>query len=273
MYCDSRKPLLTCVNAAHGFRMVTSDSYGIRRIRHCDDAEPSPGSRQQARTRRCQPRTAARCPCRRSHGRLEPLLVHNIGGNRTGSGVAGSGVDLEHRKLRVVRLDVMVSGDFEERVGGGVEACRSLGFHELVLAVINALEGSGVLAALGLGDGHLATVNGVIVRGAIELVELELRQIVLSRGATVEGLVDVQLVGEDDDLVGQGSCPECCCLRLAELVRVVGERQAGQRSFGLPGRADHSVHRSAWTVYSTMMHLPAATPVITLSSASEKANA
>ena len=32
MYCDSRKPLLTCVNAAHGFRMVTSDSYGIRRI-------------------------------------------------------------------------------------------------------------------------------------------------------------------------------------------------------------------------------------------------
>ena len=161
--------------------MVTSDSYGIRRIRHCDDAEPSPGSRQQARTRRCQ--HVQQHSAHAAGGRqVGALLVHNIGGNRTGSGVAGSGVDLEHRKLRVVRLDVMVSGDFEERVGGGVEACRSLGFHELVLAVINALEGSGVLAALGLGDGHLATVNGVIVRGAIELVELELRQIVLSRG-------------------------------------------------------------------------------------------
>ena len=129
----------------------------------------------------------------------------------------------------------MVSGDFEERVGGGVEACRSLGFHELVLAVINALEGSGVLAALGLGDGHLATVNGVIVRGAIELVEPELRQIVLSRGATVEGLVDVQLVGEHNDLVGRGLAG----FAFDDNIRVVGELKGSL--IRVARRADHSV--------------------------------
>ena len=35
-------------------------------------AEPSPGSRQQARTRRCQPRTAAQCPCHRWTGGRSP---------------------------------------------------------------------------------------------------------------------------------------------------------------------------------------------------------
>ena len=125
MYCDSRKPLLTCVNAAHGFRMVTSDSYGIRRISIATTQSHHQGRASKPRTRRYQPRTAAQCPCHRWTAGWS-LLVHNIGGNRTGSGIAGSGVDLEHRKLRVVRLDIMVSGDFEERVGGGVEAAGVL---------------------------------------------------------------------------------------------------------------------------------------------------
>ncbi len=99
-----------------------------------------------------------------------------------------------------------------------------MGFHELVLAVVDALVGGGVLAIRALGDGHFAEISGVVFLSLVILVELELRQVILSRGAVIaEGLGDVQLVGEHDDLIRRGFAG----FAFAANIRVVRELKGG----------------------------------------------
>ena len=129
------------------------------------------------------------------------LLVHDGGGDNTGGRIARSRIDLERDQLRISSINFMLCSDFEELSRCGVVACRSVGFHELVLAVVDALVGGGVLAVHALDDGHFAEISGIVFLSLVILVELELRQVILSGlPLFAEGLGDVQLVGEHDDL-------------------------------------------------------------------------
>lgn len=72
------------------------------------------------------------------------LLVHDVGLNGTIHLITVSLINLQRSQRRIVRQYIVISSDGEERVSSSVIACRSVGLHELVLAIINAGERSSV---------------------------------------------------------------------------------------------------------------------------------
>ena len=118
-----------------------------------------------------------------------------------------------------------------------------MAFHKLVITVIDARERSSVLsfrtvAGLGYCDFLTNLPPLFLFTRLVALVQRELRQIVISRSALIEGLVDVQLVGEDDDLVLWSFASRRVCA-LASVVRVVGVLEL--RLVRVAGGANHSL--------------------------------
>ena len=120
----------------------------------------------------------------------------------------------------------MVSSDGEECIGSSVIASRSVAFHELVIAIIDAGERPSVgVMPLGATPRQSDLLTDLLPLFAIAthvlLVQRELRHITLRRVTLIEGLVDIQLVSEDDDLILRGLASRSV-RAIASVVRVVG---------------------------------------------------
>lgn len=151
-----------------------------------------------------------------------------------------------------------------ERIGRQIVTCRSLGFLDVVLAIIETGDGE-LTVGVRL---HNGSVSFITPSGNLAVLDLSPLAIGLTlqlelgvlQGLFIVSCIDlgtVQLVGEDDDLVFRGFALRVAAT-LAGLVRVVGEGQldgvlvARQTDFGLTvqGRRvfDDDVLASGYTV-------------------------